>query len=129
MKEKRLSFAERYPNYRREIRNECITNMVAATGWWRVNIDSDNNIWIEPIAFFAKLSYEERGVWDHGQTKWETTEIVFANSGRGEEWALEPIYAESQSYTNSRLFYDPDFRLSRDDQDAGEKWLNEKMNK
>lgn len=122
MTEKRIPFNERYPNHRIETRNSTITNMVSAAGWWRINVDSEGISWIEPIAFFATITYEERGVWDGGESKWEKEEMILANSAMGDDWQLEYMDL-GNSYNNSRLFYDPDFRLPMENQQIESNWI------
>ncbi len=127
MNEAKKSFKEKYPNHRSETRNEKIVCMAPGQGWWKVVIAGDNESWVEPVAFFATIEYEMRFVWDGGSSAWEKEMSVFANSGIGDDWFLN--WLDSTNMEEERLFYDPDYRLSRDAQHAGNEWLKEAKNK
>jgi hypothetical protein len=119
------SWAERYPNWRNEYRKEVVTQMMPANGWWKVFVNMENESWIAAVAFFAKVEYETRSTWDNGHTDWKKEEVIYANTGHGDEWSIEFQDELGGSSTNARLFYDPDFRLSQEQQTAGESWLLE----
>lgn len=125
MTEKKKPFHERYPNHRMERRNEKITQMTPATGWWKLIVPKEGDSWIAPVAFFAKVTYEERGKWDYGSNDWETQELIYANSGQGTEWSLEYWDEISGREWGETLFYDPDFRLSREEQWAGDGFIKQ----
>jgi hypothetical protein len=125
MTEKKKPFHERYPNHRMERRNEKITQMTPAAGWWKLIVPKEGDHWIEAVAFFAKITYEERFVWDNGATQWETQECVYANSGHGTEWFLDYSNAITAQSHEETLFYDPDFRLSREEQWAGDNFIKQ----
>ena len=125
MEPKKL-FNERYPNRKIERRNQQILQMIPAPGWWQVHVQRcDNYTWIEAVAFFAKVTYEARSVWDGGSSKWESDSFIFANCGNNEEWSFDYYNSDLCSNKDCRLFYNPDFRLSRDEQFAGQEWIDD----
>ena len=116
-----------FKNLRSEHRNERIEQMVSAVGWWKACI-YDEESWIEPVAFFATIAYEEKKVWDGGQTGWEKCQSVYAQTCFNQEWFIDYVSAVSTDCYSERLFYDPNFKLSQEDQDAGHSWIERMKN-
>jgi hypothetical protein len=121
------SFAERYPNFRHETRNQKITNMIPAVGWWKAIFCLDSkDVCYEPVAFFATVEWEQRGVWDGGRGDWTNDSVVYANTGTGDEWFLEFMdQISGGSSFESRLFYSPDFTITKEQQGVDEDWFSE----
>lgn len=124
------SFNERYPNHRQEARNKRIAQMIPAVGWWKVRVQDlkevqDDQILIEPVIFFAIYEFEERSIWDGGSSPWEVDQLIYAHTGAGDDYFM--IYDQVNNSDDSRLFYDPDFRRSREEQWVGESFINEQI--
>lgn len=112
----------KYPNHRTEHRNVRIVQTTPAAGWWRTVVTPRGDSWIEPVAFFITVVWEERGVWDGGHGEWKEEMIVRANSAT-DGWEYEFLHA-MECDRDEVLFYDPDFRLSRNEQSAGDDFVN-----
>lgn len=125
MTEKKLSFSQKYPNHRMQRKNEKIITMTPATHWYKRHVDDEGNTWTEAVAFFCFIEYEERSVWDGGYSQWEKQTMVYAHGARGDEWGIEYVFCMGDSGVGENLFFDPDFRLSHDDQLAGDLYVQE----
>lgn len=118
------SFAERYPNHRIEKQNEKIVQMIPAVGWWKARVFLDDNVYYEPVAFFAVCEWEERSVWDGGRSEWGKQQSVYANTGTGDEWFMDHLdEVFGSSNLESRLFYSPSFSISKEQQGIDDEWI------
>lgn len=125
--------------HKTETRNEKITQMIPANGWWKAEVwqdddEGNSSVYYLPIAFFATIEFEEREiiVVDKGSYRvivdWHTQNWVYANTGH-DDWQTEYYISLVGKCDESRLFYDPDFRAPLDMQGITQEWIERRKKK